>query len=594
MRRCLLALLLLATCAAPAHAQVIARSGDYGWTQPEMAFDGSGRLHVALLAGAPPAGLAKLATMTRAPGAAWSAPNFFTGPAWARADLEVSPTGEAVTWWGDGWATTTGGAWTASFEEVPLRKGVNGWPKAAIDDNGTVMVAWTEYWPNGETADPPDNRLYTTWRAPGAAWSVPQEFPGVSHSVPLTAAPGGGFWMTYHHGSSPWARRFHDGAWQAPEELTNGLVNQWLLTADTAETPTTAGAVWGGSQSVYDVAVTRRQPDGTWPAPQQITHGGTGGEVRSVTADAGGITVVFADNIPMSAAPDGRNGRIGIIRLRDGVWSPVESWQIDASWAGTGGGQGDAEFARSGDTAAIAYSDGPALKLRIRRDGVWGPPQTLSVENPPIGLSKSGGLGPGHAIAVAPDGHVEVAFAAGEETSFACVWSENGPPLPPLCTGVADPGDRDHDGVPDAADGCPDTMNPITPCPTQDTEPDGCYVGCGPGPAPRGDEERLPAVLDIRGLAITPRGLRIRKLLKAGRHRMAVELPAPGVLEVRWLKGRTVVAAGRTSSATLTMKLTKAGRRALRRAKKVRLVASAVFETGDDTDRLTRPFLLKR
>jgi hypothetical protein len=246
--------------------------------------------------------------------------------------------------------------------------------------------------------------------------------------------------------------------------------------------------------------------------------------------------------------------------------------------------------------AAHAFSDGPALKVRIRRDGVWGTPRTVSVVNQAakLGIPSTGNTsGPGFDVAVAPDGHVEVVFPGGENPFFGCAWRESVADLPPLCTGLADPADRDGDGTADSADNCPDEANPISACSPQYTAPPGCYPTCGtesPGTGPTGGS--LPPL--GRPTGITPRGLRIGKLLKAGRHRLTVGLPRPGTLELKWLKGRTVVASGRTTSSSLTMKLTRKGRKLLRRAKKAELVAKGVYRSGDETRNLAKAFTLKR
>jgi hypothetical protein len=530
--------------------------------------------------------------------------------------LAVAPTGDAVADWLDlstgsvRLGAASAGIWSGGAFHAAVTPGDAGWPSVAIAPSGTAMATWIV-----RNGTPPDaaNRLYFSVRPSGGTWSPPEKLADVGPGtlVNISAAPQNTFWVAHESTGASQIRRWQDGAWQPAQDMpprsTYALtVGSSGLAADTAETPT---LVWleGCCPNEKEFWAVRRQANGTWPAPQKIADAAPDAQIEMVKADAGGVTAVIIDNGGDGYTVKTTKGRVGTLRLTGGAWSALETVETNSGWelvpgGGAAYGNADSEFAVGADgTAAHAFSDGAALKVRVRRNGVWGAPQTVSVKHDfDYGIYQTGRfMSEGFDVAVAPDGHAEVVFTAGTNPPFGCAWREGIADLPPLCSGVPDAADRDGDGFPNATDPCPDARDPLREftC-TQQGDFNGCTIGCsdGSGPGSDGSQHHGEPSLDAGSITVAPRGLRIRRLLKAGRHRLAVELPGPGTLEVKWLKGRTVVASGSTSGGTLTMKLTRAGRKLLKRAKKpVRLVAKAGFRTPDgETAELQRPFSLKR
>jgi hypothetical protein len=111
-----------------------------------------------------------------------------------------------------------------------------------------------------------------------------------------------------------------------------------------------------------------------------------------------------------------------------------------------------------------------------------------------------------------------------------------------------------------------------------------------------------PTAAQIRALLrnqITPRGKagRIGALLKRA-YRLPFQALTPGTATVQWYRGRKLIASGRhtfaaAGTATIAVKLTSAGRKALRHAKRLKVTAKGTF-TSDTPVTATRAFTLKR
>ena len=124
-----------------------------------------------------------------------------------------------------------------------------------------------------------------------------------------------------------------------------------------------------------------------------------------------------------------------------------------------------------------------------------------------------------------------------------------------------------------------------------------------PTPAP-GSTASRPSAAQIRALLrtqITPRGKagKIGALLKRA-YRLQFRALTAGTAKVAWYRGRKLIASGRRSYAaaglgTVSIKLTAAGRKALRRAKRLRLTAKGTFTSAPDPPvTATRAFTLRR
>jgi hypothetical protein len=580
MRPLLAVLFALLLAAPPARAEIVTQG-----LSAAAEFDASGRLH--LSAGGSGGG----SFTSRPAGGAWSLPVTVLEPEAGRASLDVSPAGGTVAGWlgtcGDGTcgprlATGAGGAWTGGYATFPVVEGVPDPPRVAVDDAGNATAVWAER--SVDDLGTYDNRLYATRREAGGVWSQPAMIAalGGGDGYGIAAPREGDAWVVYARadqtdGEDLQARRLHGGAWQPPETVFvppqdrpfSGFTLR--VAAESPDVPTVAWSDVHSSVHTSDVWAARRDPaDGAWAA-KQLTGTDQGGDVSGIESDAGGVTVAFHDNGQYVAFQDTK-GTVGTVRHGAAGWEAPIRYETDSGWKASGdlsiGTARSALAAGLDGSAALAYADGASLALRTRHAGAWGARQLMSTRVENRGFSAAS---PAFTVAVDPGGVAEVVFRAGDQ-NWLCARREGGDPGPGVCSG-------------EASDDCPGACQADPPA---SPGPDG-------GGGPPGDPIVQPPIEDFLLTGFLPRGLRLRTLLRKGSHRLTIAVPGPGTLEVKWNHGRTLVASGRSASGRLTMKLTKAGRRRLRRARRVRLTARVSFRPASGQPlRATRAFTLRR
>jgi hypothetical protein len=615
--RVALALGVLALCVPAADAALgPARpvAPTHGTAFPQLATDAGGSLYLAhggLRPGVgpqPPTGV----LLRRSPQGAWGAPVYHGSTTSSRIiRLAAGPAGRAVGVeppCSQGGCSTsvalTGsdGSWQPALSPLPLVAPASDLTDVAVDPAGTATVVLSERFDDR-------HRAVRVFRQPlGGAWSAGEDISGQGDNYGARVGAGADgsvvvSWIAYD--GVCWcikARRLHQGTWGPVENVAScgagcDPPNGARVVTGPDGVPTVVWSTRASSVVIGDVFAARRNPaTGTWTT-QKLNPTGQGGSLRSVSADSTGVTVAWGETGSLTLPEN--SGYVGVARFSGGAWQPAQIFEAHG-WVGPGqDGRLNVAMATGPDgTGALLYNDrSDALVLRKRVAGVWGAPTVLSVRTHGLGF-----LHTVDAVTVDAAGRATVAFTGRAVLAFyVCVQSEvDGPggAGPPICTGVPTPGDGDHDGVPDASDRCPSWPDPNQenvcgssqslfggPCPPGlDRFPPGPCNASDQGSAgggTKGKSQFHTGPLGPRGAAA-----RIGRILRAGGFTTRVIAPTAGTATLEWKTRkarRMIVARGRRTfqaggSAKVKLKLTKAGRRVLRRTpRRLPLTATALW-----------------
>ena len=239
----------------------------------------------------------------------WSSPqniSIFRGSA---PQLAVDGAGTVhVVWWGGGVVSldtfyakrSSDGTWL-SPQNISNTSGDSFIPQLAVDERGAVHVVWPDRTPGFYD-------IFYARRSGDGTWSSLQKISNNSDTSesPQLAIDRSGTVHVVWSDSTPgnweifYARRSSDGAWSAPEDISN--------TPDSSWTPQLAVDESGAVHVVWDDLITgwtpdilyaKRSSDGTWSSAQNISNNAGSSEWPQLAVDGNRAAhVVWGDTPP--------------------------------------------------------------------------------------------------------------------------------------------------------------------------------------------------------------------------------------------------------------------------------------------------------
>ncbi len=299
-----------------------------------------------------------------------------TGAIVYQPDVAINSRGDAAMAWTDGttlWVATRSAAsatFSAPVAVLPLTSG--GSPRVAIDDAGTIFLAWTA------TSGPNTLVFYTTRAPDGTLGPIGSAAPGQNSSSPTIAAAHDG------HAVVAWSRS--DGthliiqaATHAPGATGFTPTGNLSDSAQSASSPDAAigdggnaAIAWARSDGTHVIVqVARRQDDGLFSTGLDISPTTVDSRYPTVAVNAAGQVVVS-----WTIAADEANVRVGSVT---GDFAPRTAFPTDA------GGQTQAALNEDGVGLVtwMGYPDNLGHASIMPAGGTFGAPVTIN----PIGTA---------------------------------------------------------------------------------------------------------------------------------------------------------------------------------------------------------------
>jgi hypothetical protein len=250
----------------------------------------------------------------------------------------------------------------------------------------------------------------------------------------------------------------------------------------------------------------------------------------------------------------------------------------------------EGDVARTGDRIAVVRGNSQETLALYRNNGFPAPPPATPAAPQPVCYLEAGGkfFSPtwssnGAMLAAEDPAGVEtVAFSNFDTCAFTDAGTIAGASAPDFGPASINPGPRPGCGNPGNPVAC---GGPVPPCST-----------CGPSPG-GSLRDQLNALLTSEAKALGK--LKIRGLMKKGL-KLTFSAPGPGTLGVKLARKSTVLASARhtyksAGKATLTLRLSKKGKKALRRARSAKLTLSISFTPkGGKATTVKKSVTLKR
>jgi uncharacterized repeat protein (TIGR01451 family) len=288
-------------------------------------------------------------------------------------------------------------------------------PAVVVDDKGVVHVVWAggfsgDYWV-----------IYYAQRANDGTWSVPQNISNQSAlaSNPQLAVDGSGtVHVVWRYDPGWWlgcpdiyyARRTNNGAWSAPQNISNSAVESWnpALAVDGNEL---VHVIWQENPSEhYEIYYAQRTGDGSWTAPRNLsssTLGWSDSHVMIIDKNSA-VHIAWQESLP-----DSSDDIYYIRRDSNGIWSTplnITNDELASHYPQLAiDGNGIVHLIWRDDWFDIRYA-------RRESDGTWSTPWTIiappySVSEPRLAVGNDGVV---HTtwVAYTPDeGGIEVHYA---------------------------------------------------------------------------------------------------------------------------------------------------------------------------------------